>query len=255
MKRFLTLCALLALSSALYAQDRGDFFLKGQLIDSTTQKPLGFASVLVLNKNQGIASTPQGRFEIPVQVGDSIRVSSVGYAQFTFVVTEAMNESDYLHTIEMIQEAKALPDFELFQMTDNFYLRRKLLDTMASPLQGINVMNMPLDGTPSKFIPNENQPFQVFSVAVPIFQELSKNPKQARIIRKMEEANAFQVQRKREREKYFNKALVKRVTRIDDRVIDEFMKFCNFLDGEILGKSEFEITQKILVRYEAFLRR
>ncbi len=245
----------LLLASTVYAQNQRDFFLKGQLIDSTTRDPLAFASILVLNKNQGIASTPKGSFEIPVQVGDSIKVSSVGYSDFYFLVTEEMDKSGYVQTIEMIQEAKALADFEVFELSDNFYLRRKLLDTMAPPIRGIDVMNVPLGGAPSKFVPNENGQFQLFSVAVPIFQEISKNPKQARIIRKMEEATAFQSQRKKERAKYFNKDIVKRVTRIDDRVIDEFMEFCNFLDGEILGRSEFEITQKIMVKYDAFLKR
>ena len=48
------------------------------------------------------------------------------------------------------------------------------------------------------------------------------------------------------------KDLVRRVTRIDERVIDEFMDYCNFLDYEIIGKSEYEITIIVLKKYQAF---
>jgi len=253
MKRLFTICILLLVTSVTYAQNRPDFFLKGELLDSASKKPMAFASVLVLNKNKGIASNAAGKFEIPVSIGDSIKISSVGYADYTFLVTSEMRASGYIKTIEMTEEALALDDFRIYQMSDNFYLRRKVLDTLDPPVKGVNVLGMPLIGPPSKFIPQESG--DVTLLSIPIFQEISKNPKQARIIRKMEEAETFQTQRQKEREKYFNKKLVKRVTRIDDRVIDEFMEFCNFLDGEILGRSELDITKKILLKYQAFLRR
>ncbi len=253
MKRLFTICMLLLVTSVTYAQNRPDFFLRGQLLDSASKKPMAFASVLVLNKNKGIASNPSGKFEIPVSIGDSIKISSVGYADYTFLVTSEMRAKGYVKTIEMTEEALALDDFRIYQMSDNFYLRRKVLDTLDPPVKGVNVLGMPVIGPPSKFVPQESG--DVTLLSIPIFQEISKNPKQARIIRKMEEAEVFQTQRQKEREKYFNKALVKRVTRIDDRVIDEFMEFCNFLDGEILGRSEFDITKKILIKYQAFLRR
>lgn len=255
MKRLLTICAFLAIASSCYGQGNRGFFLKGQLIDSVTKNPLAFASIVVINKNQGIASNLQGTFEIPVSLGDSIKVSSVGYADYFFQVTADMRKSGAVKTIEMTQQALALDDFVIFQMSDDFYLKRKVLDTLPPPVRGLGYASLPLIGIPSKYVPIEDQPFQLFSMSIPIFQEISKNPKQARIIRKMEEASAFQVNRQKERDKYFNKALVKRITRIDDRVIDEFMKFCNFLDGEILGRSEFDISQKILIKYQAFLRR
>lgn len=253
MKRFITICAFLLLASTCYAQNQRGFFLKGQLIDSATKRPMAFANVLVLNKNKGIASNPAGNFEIPVNTGDSIKISSIGYADYTFVVTSQMRASGHIQIIEMTEQSLALDDFRIYQMSDNFYLRRQVLDTLAPPVKGVNVLGMPLTGPPSKFVPQESGDFKILSI--PIFQEISKNPKQARIIRKMEEATAFQINRQKEREKYFNKALVKRITRIDDRVIDEFMTFCNFLDGEILGRSEFDISQKILIKYQAFLRR
>lgn len=254
MKRLLTTYLILLLAGTCYAQNNSGFSLNGQLTDSVTKDPLAFASVLVINKNKGIATDLQGRFNIPVTIGDSIKVSSVGYADYTFLVTNEMANSDFIKIIELSQEAFALDDFEIFQLPDDFYLKRKLPDTMP-PIQGLGWASLPLIGIPSKYVPTADPQFQVFSMAVPIFQETSRNPKQARMIRRMEAALSFKSQRKIEREKYFNKALVKKVTRIDERVIDEFMEFCNFLDGEIIGKTDYQISQKILNRYKAFLKR
>ena len=82
-----------------------------------------------------------------------------------------------------------------------------------------------------------------------------KDLQQRKILRKIRQAEAFKKERQAEREKYFNKDLVKRVTRIDDRVIDEFMEYCNFLDGQIIGKTEYEVTLLILEKYKTFLWR
>lgn len=254
MKRLLTTYLFLLLAGTCYAQSNSGFFLNGQLTDSVNNNPLAFASVLVVNKNKGIATDLQGRFNIPVAIGDSIKVSSVGYADYTFLVTIEMRDPDFVKIIEMSQEAFALDDFEIFQMSDDFYLKRKLPDTLP-PVRGLDWANLPLIGIPSKYVPALNSPFQIPLASIPIFQELSRNPKQARILKKIEEAETFQKERLKKRDKYFNKALVKRVTRIDDRVIDEFMEFCNFLDGEIIGKTDYQISQKILRRYQAFLRR
>ena len=71
---------------------------------------------------------------------------------------------------------------------------------MAAPVMGINVLGLPTLGPPSKFVPEPDPQFQLFSVSVPIFQELSKNPKQARIIRKMKKPPLFKRSEKRTRQ-------------------------------------------------------
>lgn len=254
MKRLLVTYFLLMLTSIGYAQSNSGFSLTGELKDSVTQEPLAFASVLVVSKNQGIASDLQGRFTILVNIGDSIKVSSIGYADYAFLVSDDMKASGFVKIIEMSEEAFKLADFELFQMSDDFYLKRKLPDSLP-PVRGLGWASMPLIGIPSKYVPEPDPQFQLFSTSIPIFQNISRNPKQDRILKKIEEADTFQKKRQKEREKYFNKTLVKRITRIDDRVIDEFMEFCNFLDGEIIGKTEYQLSQKILIRYQEFLIR
>ncbi|OEK06652.1 carboxypeptidase-like regulatory domain-containing protein [Roseivirga misakiensis] len=254
MNKGLYILVFLLLTCALKAQSKGDFLFKGKVVDKEESKGIPFASVFVITQNKGTATSPDGNFNFRIFVGDSIRISSVGYADYTFAVSAEMASRNEVIIIEVSPQAINLDDVEVFQLSDDFYLRRKIRDTLKLNLPE-NIMDFPLLGLPDDIGPPVNTPFTFPIATIPIFQDLSRNPKQARIIRQMEEAKNFLSLRERERLKYFNKDIVKKVTRIDDRVIDEFMEFCKFLDGEIIGRSEYEITQKILERYKAFLRR
>lgn len=254
MKKLFLIIFIFATCGNLYGQTSNSFTLKGLLIDQETAKPVPYASILIVNKDKGIASSIKGEFEFQVTPGDTLKISFIGYADYELIIDESMRSSKEKLMIQMTTQAFELGTFEVIQLSDDFYLKRPVLDTMELSFPS-SFWKMPIQGVPSGYVPPPDD-YQTIPIAsIPIFQELDKNPKQARIIRKMKEAKSFQATRKLEREKHFNKDLVKKVTRIDDRVIDEFMEFCRFLDGEIIGKSEFEITQKIIQKYEAFLKR
>ncbi len=252
MKKLLLILFSILLWSGAYAQSN-TFTLKGLLIDKQTLQPIPYASILIVNKEKGIASSPKGEFEFSVALGDTLRISFVGYADYHLIIDEDIRDAKGRVNIEMTTKALELDPFEVIQLSDDFYLRKRAPDTVRLSFPS-SFWRMPIQGPPSRYVPTGGSQ-GVTLASIPIFQILDKKPKQARIIRKMKEADSFQAKRQVERAKYFNKDIVKRVTRIDDRVIDEFMEFCAFLDGEIIGKSEFEITQKILKRYQAFLKR
>ncbi|MFY0593371.1 carboxypeptidase-like regulatory domain-containing protein [Roseivirga sp.] len=254
MNKAIYLFLLLLISGMLSAQTKPSFLFKGRVVSKDRLESIPFASVFVVTQNKGTATSPQGNFNFRVYIGDSIRITSVGYADYAVVMTREMAKKDNIVTIELSPKAIDLDDVEVIQLSDDFYLRRKKWDTLKLDLPD-NIMQLPLGPGSNEIAPPANTPINFPIASIPIFQEISRNPKQARIIRKMEEAETFLTLRERERLKYFNKDIVKKVTRIDNRVIDEFMEFCQFLDGEIIGKSEYEITQKILKRYKAFLRR
>lgn len=250
MKKLFLFSVLLMLSNVAFAQD-SDFVLKGRLFDQETLKPIPFASILILNKSKGVASSSEGRFSFPVSLGDSLKISFVGYADYFLEITEAIRDQEEPLSIFMKTEALELGTFEVFGLSEDFYLRRKKLDTLKFELP-FNISEFPLIGPPDEFVPPS---YQQFGISISIFNIMEKKPQQARVIRAMKAAESFQKQRKAQRDAVFNKEIVKRITRIDDRVIDEFMDFCNFLDGELIGKSDYEIAVKILNKYKAFLKR
>ena len=238
------------LAAGLHGQEGEPFLLKGKLIDAETKEPVPLATVLLVDKEQGTSGDSQGKFKVPVQVGDHIKITSIGYQAVDFVVTEAFRESkDEELLLLMIPAVYELDSVVVFHLSDDFYLRRK----KGQPIEIIGLpkpTDNPRDWTKPQVVVDGN--------GVGIFGLLNafdKDIQQKKKIKKLQAALDAETERKAKIEAKYNKAIVKEVTGIDDRVIDEFMEFCNFTDGEILTLNEYEITARLLNRYYAFLRR
>ena len=252
MKKWITFFLFLFGCFISQAQNNSTFRFHGRVVEKGTFKPLSFATIIVINKNKGIASKVDGSFSISVNIGDEVRITSVGYEPWFYTITEIDREDKRPYTVQMEQKIYELEDVEIFDLSDNFYLKRQHRDTLKFDNPFLNTEN-PRDWSKPQFVPLTNG--QAGGAITGLLNTLTKEYKQEKKLKELRAANAFISERQLKREKYFNRDLVKRVTRIDERVIDEFMEFCNFLDGEIIGKSEWEITLKILRKYQAFLRR
>jgi hypothetical protein len=81
MRKIASLCAVLMLLSAFaYAQTRT---LTGQVRDSKGS-PVPFANVTIKGTNSGVSSDANGNFRIDIRDGQSLVVSSVGFAEQEF---------------------------------------------------------------------------------------------------------------------------------------------------------------------------
>ncbi|WP_420385043.1 carboxypeptidase-like regulatory domain-containing protein [Roseivirga sp.] len=238
------------LASSLMVQAQTER-LSGKVVDAETGFPVPYASVLVSNKGQGIGASVDGRFQFRVEKGDTLQISSIGFETLSIALN--FDEIDFSETVifKLKPAAYELDSIQVIQLTDNFYLKRPKFDTLDI---GIRIPKNVTDWNEIQVDPVVKNG-EIGFVISGVFNDFDKRIQQSRIINEYKKSKEFQDKRQAEREKYFNKKLVKRVTRIDDRVIDEFMEFCNFLDGQIIGKSEYEITKLILEKYKAFLRR
>jgi len=238
---------LLTISIMAFGQEK---LLKGKVVDAQTGYAVPYASVLVVNKNQGMGATGEGKFQFRVTTGDTLQISSIGYETLVFPIYLDSIDFSNQKSFRLQPTAYELDSFEIFQLSDDFYLKRPKRDTLDV---GIVIPGKVRDWNQMQTLPLTTGDAGI--VITGIFNDFDKSIKQQRIINEFKKSAAFEKQRQAEREKHFNKELVKRVTRIDDRVIDEFMEFCDFLDGQIIGKSEYEVTLLILKKYKEFLVR
>lgn len=224
--------------------------LKGKVVDTESGEGVPFANILVKNKNAGVGAKENGSFEFRVDSNDTLSITSIGYKPLMFVIN--LEELDLTEQILFKLEPTTyeLDSVQVIHLTENFYLRRPTLDTLDLGLYNPSQIR---DWDKMQILPAENG--EAGFVITGFLNDFDKDLQQRKDLKKIKEAEAFKKQRKAEREQYFNKALVKRVTRIDDRVIDEFMEYCNFLDGQIIGKTEYEVTLLILKKYKEFLWR
>ncbi|MGW8122507.1 carboxypeptidase-like regulatory domain-containing protein [Roseivirga echinicomitans] len=250
MFKTITIVALFFTCLCLSAQQEQSYILKGQLVDKMTYQPVVYATVLVVNKKQGVASDSNGKFEFPVQLNDSIKITSIGYEPVTFTITASLMDTHPDGLFIQLEEGTYLLDSVIVTaFAKDFYLNRPERVPMDLGF---------VDPNTPKTDWSKPQMETMGQGGVAISGLLNFLDRKFMEKRKLNVLLAAQDREKTQKEAVdakFNKEFVKFVTRIDDRVIDEFMEFCNFYDIEILRASEYQLAQKVLNRYDAFLRR
>lgn len=227
------------------------FIFKGQVLNADNNSVVAFASIVVVNENKGTASNENGRFTFEAQVGQQIKITSIGFHPHLFIITNDHKNADQVIPIKLLPKTYELDSVVVIQMRDNFYLKRPIWDTLQ--IQNPYLSNNPRDWGQINTLGNTDG--SAGFTITGFLNSFDKDLKQKRYLQRFAEAERFRSDRKKEIEKRFNKALVKKITRIDDRVIDEFMEFCDFRDGVILRSTEYELTVLILEKYKAFLLR
>jgi len=90
----------------VWAQDEPVATIKGKIIDQKTEKPLVFASIMVVNTGIGTVSNNEGDFilKIPVSVRDNgIRFSFMGYKSLIYKLTDLKSDNNIISmTLETI---------------------------------------------------------------------------------------------------------------------------------------------------------
>lgn len=241
---------MLLLSLASFGQEGERLVLKGKIIDSETQEPVPMVTVLIVNKKKGTSGNSKGQFVLPVEIGDHVKISSIGYQPVEFLVTEEYKA--YIGEEMLLFMAPATYELDsvvVMHFGEDFYLRRK----KSEPIEIIGLpkpTENPRDWSKPQIVADGN--------GVGIYGLLNifdKKLQEQKKLRKLQAQHNERNDREARIEARYNKEIVKEVTGIDDRVIDEFMEFCNFTDGEILRSNEYEITARLIKRYYAFLRR
>ena len=228
-----------------------EFVFKGKVIDADKNTAVAFASIKIVDQGSGVASDEKGNFSFAARVGEQIRVSSIGYHPQMLIITEDYLNTEEVILIRLLPKTYELDSIEVIQLRDNFYLKKPIWDTL-------DIKNPYLSRTPRNW-DNVNTIGNTDGSAgfaiTGFLNSFDKDLQQRKYLQRIKEAQKFREERKVELEKRFNKAMVKRITRIDDRVIDEFMTFCDFRDGVILRSTEYELTKLILEKYRLFLLR
>lgn len=85
----------------------------GIIIGGDNSEPVAGAHIYVPKAGRGTTTNPYGFFSMPVMVGDSIIISSVGY-QRQYYVVPSKNDKGYSVVIEMQSDVTTLPVVEVY---------------------------------------------------------------------------------------------------------------------------------------------
>ncbi len=250
MKRLTLIWLCLLGTFTALAQEQESFVLTGKMLDAETQLGVPMVHVIIKNKNKGTYGDPKGKFKVSVELGDQIVVTSIGYENVEFTVTEEyMAYRGEEMMLFMIPKTYELDSLVIFHIGEDFYLRRK----KGEPMNIIGLpkpTDTPRDWSKPQVVADGNG-VGLYGLLNFFDKDLQQKIKVKKLQAELDKENAL----KAEYESKYNRVIVKEVTGIDDRVLDEFMEFCNFTKGEIIQLNQYEITARLLSRYHAFLRR
>lgn len=89
--------------------NRDSIFLTGAVMDQDDLKGLPYAHFRV-NKKQGGITNEYGRFSIWVNSGDTVRYSFVGYHDVKVIVSDTLQQKDYLFGVFLAKDTIALQE-------------------------------------------------------------------------------------------------------------------------------------------------
>lgn len=220
--------------------------LRTQILEGETFKPVSFANVLSLKSKKGTICGFDGFFEMPLDITDTLVVSSVGYekeyvpvAQIaksdgTYFPIRLMNKTYHIATVNIyeLRWQKFKDEFKAMDMPKWAGNKYYWLESLLSPeeLEEIRTMPLPTPGIPIGLTTTHYQK-QLAAVA-----ELEA---QAKIDKKIEEK--------------YNPELVAQITGIqDEEELIDFIVYCDFSRVYLMSARTVDIISRIKMNYEQF---
>jgi hypothetical protein len=220
-----------------------------RLIDAYSGIPVVFANVINQQRSWWAVSDTTGLVRVPGFPGDTVAISSIGYKLTKFVLTDSIVSLDEPFTIMMFErmyeiskiEIHALGTYEDFKYR---LLHMKIDDKMANVKWMIKLGIAKIPQYPYRETPT-------ISLGSPITALYNLFSKEGKSKRKLQEA-LQQENLILYAETKYNRALVARITGLQNDKLDEFiLKYRPSLEY-LLKTSEYEVIGKIIQDYDTF---
>jgi len=242
---------LIAISPVLVnAQQRT--MIAGIVLDPESGKGVAAAHVLNLTDSLATITSPEGAFKIPVQLGDSLVFSSIGYHMRAIIISEKQLLSDFLQ-INMAARDYQLSEVEVNPLGTKDQFRKKFMDLEVDDgsIEIAGIKKPPVDPRTIPVTEDKNEIKKakyLLSPASFIYGNLSKDAK-AR-----QELHRLEAEKEKHRYNYqkFNDPKVENITGYTGEKLHEFMDFCNFSEADIYRMSEYELTIAILNKQKSY---
>jgi hypothetical protein len=248
--RALLFSTLMLLGTVALAQapNKASYLFKGRLVDADSGTAVSFAHILNLNKSTITAGKVDGAFTIPVQGGDTLLISRVGYSPLKWAVPT--RESMQVVNITMQPLTEELKEVVIHQMPTEQRFREQFLS-----------LKLPEDKQPDLQVPH---PSTVFTPRldgnIPLASASGLISGFANRFNDKERGRQFTARIKAEESQKayiatrFNREIAQRITGLEEEeVLNEFMKFCQLPDKFLLESSEYQIHEAVLGCFKEFL--
>lgn len=245
------IAALLGSSMTVMAQEgiRNEAYLfKGKLLDADSGAAVALAHIANPYKGTITVSNQAGAFTMPVEGGDTLLISRIGYVTAKFVVplTPVTTVTD----ITLRADTEELKEVVITQLPSEARFKQQLL-ALQLPDDAGPELHVPHPSTMVK--PNLDGNFTIAKAGGLISGFANKfNDKERG--RQFKAEMAIKEQREAYLATKFNRTIVQQITGLEqEEELDAFLKFCVLNEDFLLKATEYEIHTAVLGCFKDFV--
>lgn len=235
------------------AQER--VLLSGVLKNHLTAQTVPNVHVMNLTDSLATISSLEGAFKIPVQVGDSLIFTSIGYHSKALIVSQNELEADYIE-VKLAQREYQLGEVEVNPLGTKEQFRKKFMELEVDD-GTIEIVGVKGPSKDRRTIPITEDANEIKkakhlfkSPASFLYGNFSKDAKMRQELHRLE----AQKEKHQRNNKKFNEDVVHRISGYEGVRLVEFMNYCNFSEDQIYRYSDYELTIAILNKQKTFER-
>jgi len=221
----------------------------GKVLNAANDVPIENAHVVNLNQVKGAVTSPEGDFEIPAKVNDTLYFSYLGFKSIRVRVT-----NDWLKygavKVKMTELGIALEEVVVrpVQLTGYLEIDAKNIPIYENYRYSISGLNQGYEG--GDHSPNAVSRVlgAVFNPADALYNIFGKQPKQMRKLREMQKDDEI----RRLLQNKFDRQTLMAVLQIDRMDIDEVLRRCDYSKDFIESANDLQILDAMSGCYEEY---
>ncbi len=221
-------------------------FRNFQAIDAFSGEPVTLAHIINESKHVGTISDMLGYFSLPLGTGDTIKITAIGYYEFTLYSWGQFNVDSMLYTLRLTPRVYELKEVKISRFTTyNNFLKE--------------VVGLKLPKSKEQLQIERIHDYFNRTIKRMALLDLPKATSGATFgkdwyMRQYEKLDEH-LERERQRraiDKKYNPGIVSELTGLKGNEIQAFIDYCHFDDKFLLTSTDYEIREKIVERFREY---
>lgn len=219
-----------------------------QLLDATTQSPIGLAHVISSTTRTGTISDALGFFRIPLGRGDTLRITAIGYYDMAVPSWGQFTSDSLYYPIRLTSRVYQIKEVRITRFgsyerfireaakmelprSDQELVQERLEEYFRKTITQLDLKNLPQHTSGATFGKDW------FAIQREKIEEKSREERKWDIIYRK-----------------FSASVVIELTGLSEVEAIRFMEFCDFTEAFILTASEYEVRKRILDKFAEYKR-
>lgn len=222
----------------------------GIIINSEDSTPVVRAHIQNLSNQNFTVSNEEGRFRLPIALGDSIWISSVGYESSGFIIGQQWAQMDTIQ-ISLNPSTLKLDEITVNALPSEALLKQRILKYSPEDTS-MHIRGLPeIPEGPKATLLDSNVKSIGFALSNPfgfLYHNLSKKEKEKRQMYRIKQDKLTNYRSYQK----FNREIVAEITMLKGHRLTDFIAYCNFTQEFILKSTSYQLAEAIREKLDEF---